>query len=146
LAAAEQSRGEKPRLSKRERKKTKQSKSGFHNPPREIIKPTIRAIDYFNMIKDGDSIMVCISGRSRSPFLHLFSMHAPLIAPYHTLVRSPLLHMYGKALTPLADVALTAFVLTVQHVAKSLPAKDARAANQARATHVVGLFHHHHPH
>lgn len=38
------------------------SKGGWHCPPKNIWKPTMEAIDEFTMIRDGDKVMVCLSG------------------------------------------------------------------------------------
>ncbi|KAK3925055.1 tRNA-cytidine(32) 2-sulfurtransferase [Frankliniella fusca] len=38
------------------------SKGGWHCPPKNIWKPTMEAIDEFGMIRDGDKVMVCLSG------------------------------------------------------------------------------------
>lgn len=38
------------------------SKGGWHCPPKNIWKPTMEAIEEFNMIRDGDKVMVCLSG------------------------------------------------------------------------------------
>ena len=37
-------------------------KRKFVCPPKSLMKPTITAIDQFEMIKDGDKVLVCLSG------------------------------------------------------------------------------------
>ncbi|KAL9973375.1 hypothetical protein ACROYT_G019827 [Oculina patagonica] len=37
-------------------------KPQFHHPPKNIFKPTVQALEEYDMIRDGDRVMVCLSG------------------------------------------------------------------------------------
>jgi tRNA(Ile)-lysidine synthase TilS/MesJ len=39
-----------------------QWKPQFHNPPKSILKPTIEAVEEYRMLRDGDRVLVCLSG------------------------------------------------------------------------------------
>ncbi|CAG0923180.1 unnamed protein product [Notodromas monacha] len=47
---------------------------GWHTPPKSIYKPTVEAINEFKMLRDGDKVLVCLSGGKDSLSL-LHTLH-----------------------------------------------------------------------
>ncbi|XP_022255761.1 uncharacterized protein LOC106471439 [Limulus polyphemus] len=46
----------------------------WHSPPKQIFKPFLKGVEEFNMIQDGDSVLVCLSGGKDSLSL-LHTLH-----------------------------------------------------------------------
>lgn len=47
---------------KNKQKEVVTGKPQFHHPPKSIFKPTLEALEEYDMIHDGDRVMVCLSG------------------------------------------------------------------------------------
>eukprot|EP00045_Choanoeca_perplexa_P012554 m.137374 g.137374 ORF g.137374 m.137374 type:complete len:987 (-) comp16053_c1_seq2:85-3045(-) len=38
------------------------SNAAWHHPPKSVLKPTLKALNQFKMLEDGDRVLVCVSG------------------------------------------------------------------------------------
>ncbi|XP_066919194.1 uncharacterized protein [Clytia hemisphaerica] len=48
----------------------------FHNPPKDIFKPAVEGIEDFQMIEDGDRVLICLSGGKDSlSMLHIIRQY-----------------------------------------------------------------------
>jgi tRNA(Ile)-lysidine synthase TilS/MesJ len=68
-------------------------KPKFHHPPKNILKPTIEAIEEYHMLRDGDRVLVCLSGGKDS----LSLLHT--LWQYHFLAASKGVHFSLGAVT-----------------------------------------------